>query len=125
MTPIERQITDLREACGDALARQLSSGATLVTVPTVRLPHGWSKERTSIRFVIPVGYPFATPDCFWADGDLRLPGIGVPQATNVQAIPDANEEGLWFSWHVQSWNPNRDSLLTYFKVIQKRLAEPR
>ena len=65
----------------------------------------------------------ARPDCFWADSGLRLANGSLPQASNVQAIPETGDTGLWFSWHVQHWDPNRDSLITYIQVIRSRFKE--
>lgn len=124
MTPFERQLHDLKEVAPGAEGRPLASGATLIMIPNVSLPSGWNATVTSIRFLAPVGYPFAAPDCFWADATLRLKsGTGMPQASNVQPIPETNENGLWFSWHVSTWNPNRDSLITYFNIIKTRLSK--
>ncbi len=125
MTLLDRQLEELRAIYAGTDTRQLPSGAVLVELKKIALPEGWSKKETDIRFIIPVGYPFAAPDCFWADQDLRLAGQGQPQATGSQQIPEANEPGLWFSWHVQGWNPNRSNLVTYAKVIEQRLNDPR
>lgn len=125
MTVIERQIADLNRVAGEVSGRPLPTGATLIKVAQVDLPPGWNKRTTSIQFLAPVGYPFATPDCFWADSDLRLANGNPPTGSNLQAIVDTGEQGLWFSWHVQSWNPNRDTLMTFFKVIEQRLAAPK
>lgn len=126
MNPIELQLAELRRVYGDqANVRQLPGGAYLVTIPPVKLAPGWNKAETSIRFIAPVGYPFAAPDCFWADPDLRLQGGGEPQASNGQAIPEVNEPGRWFSWHVQNWNPNQNNLVTYAKITEQRLREVR
>jgi hypothetical protein len=96
---------------------------SLISIPAVALPAGWSKTQTTVRFATPVGYPFSPPDCFWADSDLRLANGGTPQssAANNQC-PDGSTH-LWFSWHVGQWNPNADSLLTYLRVIRRRLDE--
>jgi hypothetical protein len=64
-------------------------------------------------------------DCFWTDPDLRVGAGGVPQNSGQNPIPEVGTPQLWFSWHTQSWNPNVDSLLTYFRVIERRLAEVR
>ena len=37
----------------------LPSGTTLLNVPSVRLPPGWTQERTTIRFLVPPGFPYA------------------------------------------------------------------
>jgi hypothetical protein len=126
MNILDRQLEELRRVYPAGVeTRSLPSGVVLVELKSVGLPSGWNKASTCIRFLLPVGYPFAAPDCFWADNDLRLASGTPPQATNFQPIPEANLPGLWFSWHVQGWNPNRSSLVTYAKVIEQRLKEIR
>jgi hypothetical protein len=77
-----------------------------------------------IKFIAPVGYPLSRPDCFWADVDLRLTSGSMPQNSANNPIPHRVENHLWFSWHLASWNPNSDNLLTYLNVIKRRLAVP-
>jgi hypothetical protein len=67
----------------------------------------------------------AKPDCFWVDPDLRVGVSGVPQASGMNVLPEVGTPQLWFSWHVQTWNANIDTLLTYFHVIERRLLEVR
>lgn len=123
MTPVEQQLEMLKAATGCAQARlEVVGGVSVVVVPDFPLT-GWSKPTTTIRFVLPPGYPFGNPDCFFADLELRLGDRRVPQSTAFQPIPGTAAQFLWFSWHPQTWNPNRDSLVTYMKVIQKRLEE--
>ena len=57
------QLEQLRERFGEAHSSAMASGTTLVTVPGVRLPEGWSRSSTTIRFLVPPGYPFAQLDC--------------------------------------------------------------
>ena len=127
MTLLEEQIEILRSHYPKVEPRALPSGAVLITIPDMPLPTGWSKDSATIRFLAPVGYPHAKPDCFWSDGDLRLADNSVPQATGFNPIPEAPEflPLVWFSWHTAQWNPNRDSLLTYLNVIRNRLKEIR
>ena len=126
MTPLEAQLLELRDFCGTSVIWQvLPGGATIVRVQGEDLPPGWSAPQTEVRFLAPVGYPMARPDCFWADNGLRLAAGAMPQATQINEIPNAGEQGLWFSWHVQHWDPNRDTLLTYLQVIRSRLREAR
>jgi hypothetical protein len=100
-------------------------GAILVSVPGVPLPpHKWTKDKTTIEFLAPLGYPQARPDCFYADMDLRLLGGGMPVNANIQAIPGGPER-LWFSWHLSNWNPNNDTLITFYNVIKQRLRDAR
>lgn len=124
MGAIEDQFERLKDQFPGAELRRLPSGACLITVPYPNLPPGWSKTATNIYFVAPAGYPFAKPDCFWADPDLRLAGppLKMPQASNMTPLPEVQPPTplLWFSWHVAQWFPNKDSLLTYFRVILNR-----
>lgn len=123
MGPIEIHVQRLTERAPGAVAQQVPGTGVVIRVPDVSLPDGWSKTATSIRFVAPQGYPFAQPDCFWADADLRLRSGAIPQNAQLNnPIPGVNEPLLWFSWHLQSWNANRDDLVTWFTVIRQRLA---
>ncbi|MBI5450170.1 MAG: hypothetical protein HY940_02320 [Gammaproteobacteria bacterium] len=108
----------------------LSNGSYLITVPGIEMPPGWDRKDATILFVAPPGYPAAQPDCFWVQpGRLRLENSATPQASNdSNPIPGdtVNQRNTtWFSWHLQSWNPNNDSLITYFKVIMQRLNPAR
>jgi len=125
MTPFQQQFSILKGVYGNAFTQDLPSGAVIIVLPDFPLPGGWSQNRTEIRFVAPVGFPLAKPDCFWADPNLRLNGGAMPQSSNLTPIPETTEPRLWFSWHTAQWNPNRDNLMTYLRVIEKRLQEIR
>ena len=108
----------------------LPNGGYLISLPDVDIGPGWTRRTANILFVAPPGYPAAQPDCFWVEPDgLRLEGGGTPQNTNdANPIPgdvEAGRKTTWFSWHLQSWDPNRDKLLTFFNVIMKRLIPAR
>lgn len=122
MHPIfERQFAELQEAGLAPQVHHAPSGAAVITIPNFDLPEGWNRETTSIRFVAPAGYPFAAPDCFWTDPGLTLENGQPPKASNIQPLPEDGQAGTWFSWHVTQWNPNSDSLLTFFRIIRQRL----
>jgi hypothetical protein len=126
MTPIETQMEELKGVWPAANATRAASGAHLVEVPGYPLPEGWNSRSVRILFVAPPGYPGAQPDCFWLESEnrspVRLAEGKTPHATNdSNPIPEFGPRGTWFSWHLQAWNPNRDSLLTYVHVIEKRL----
>ena len=121
MTPLQQQFEILKQQHPNATLEVLSTGASVITIPEVLLGDGWSPPNAFVKFVAPVGYPFATPDCFWASPDLRLKSGAMPQNTNLTPIPGTSTPLLWFSWHASHWNPNRDNLLTYFRVIKERL----
>lgn len=123
---LDMQLEQLRERFGDVQTRRLPSGTTLVIVPGIRLPEGWSMPSTTIRFIVPPGYPFGQLDCFWADPDLRLAHGGVPQNSAMNPIPETPEPALWFSWHLTGpWNPNRDTLSTWMNVVIERMRQIR
>lgn len=123
MGPVESQLEELRSRFRDVQAQLLPSGTTLVTVANIPLPAGWNKSSTTIRFLVPPGYPFAALDCFWGDLDLRLEGERLPQnAQTTNPIPEVNAPGLWFSWHLMHpWNANRDNLSTWMNAVLDRL----
>lgn len=111
-----------------ATLEELPSGAALVTLPEVQISPGWSHERSTLRFIVPAGYPGPSPDCFWADATLTLAGGGPPQASqSPNLIPETIIQGRWFSWHVtdgpRNWNPNRDTLMTYVGIILDRFRQ--
>ena len=120
----EVQFEELKEAFPGAEMQALPGGLWVVRVPEVGLPAGWNQSVTTVWFLVPVGYPSANPDCFYADSSLRLASGAMPGATGVQAIPHVNSQHLWFSWHVGSWSAGRDTLLTYLRVIRDRLSRP-
>ena len=127
MSILDTQLGKLRENpsyANSELARN-SDGSAIVTVPAIQLPQGWSKGTITVKFVAPVGYPHAKPDCLWADADLTLQGGGQPQASNMTPIIGSTQPLRWFSWHISHWDPNRDSFLTYVNVIRERFKDPR
>ena len=102
---------------------QDGGGVTVVSVPGVRLPDGWSKREVTVHFLVPVGYPHANPDCFNTDADLTLEGGALPKNVAPQVMPAVGNT-LWFSWHLQRpWRPGRDTLLTWMGVVNGRFAE--
>lgn len=125
MTPVEQQFKVFQEYENKAILEKLPDGTHLITVADVPLPSGWSKTSTAVLFIAPVGYPVSCPDCFWTDPDLRLANGNLPQNTGQTPIPNHAAPHHWFSWHLASWNPNSDNLLTYFYVIKRRLQDPR
>ena len=122
MATVEEQLAQLASRVPGARAEPLPSGTRLVTLPDVLLPEGWNKRSTTVRFLIQPTYPFAQPDCFWVDADLRLAGGGLPQNTGYNPMPEVPAANwLWFSWHLlQAWNPNRDTLSSWYNVILER-----
>jgi hypothetical protein len=119
-----------RSPASEAALLPLPNGGSLIKVTQVALGLGWNRPTADVLFVAPPGYPSAAPDCFWVQPTgLRLANGGTPQNSNdSNPIPGDNEPGrltTWFSWHVQGWNPNMNSLWTYYLVILDRLRPAR
>ena len=125
MNPVEKQFEVLKAYEPTATLEPLPDGLYIISIPNILLPNGWSKQSTQIKFIAPIGYPLARPDCFWADPDLRLANGNIPQNAQPNPTPPALNGYLWFSWHLSTWNPNNDNLLTYVNVIKRRLNDPR
>jgi hypothetical protein len=121
MSVLQEQLERLKEFYPDATSKDIGEGRFLITVPGIRLPSGWNSNVVEVCFVVPQAYPLANPDCFFADEGLRLRGGGMPKNSALQSQPYLPGQRMWFSWHFQGWNANRDSLFTYVKLIQDRL----
>lgn len=121
---ITQQFADVIARFKSATMERLPSGAALITIPNFLLPPGWNRSESTLRFIAPVNYPFANPDCFWADENLRLANGAEPQNSASTAIPEASLGSLrWFSWHVRdNWNPSRDTLVSWIASIAERLG---
>lgn len=117
---LDEQLATLREMFPQASMENAEGGAVLITVPDVPLPPGWNQTATTVRFLAPAGYPMARPDCFWTDPSVRLASGGMPQNGGLNSIPGRTDQHMWFSWHLQAWNPLSDSLVTFLRVIQTR-----
>lgn len=109
--------------------QNLSNGSYLVTIKNVPVRDGWSCKAVDVLFLAPPGYPAARPDCFWVTPALRLSSGAVPQAANegtpIPGDPIPGRPLTWFSWHLQTWDPNKDKLVTFYSVILKRLTPAR
>lgn len=122
---VDKQADELAGKYPGATLRLRPDTSYYVSIPNYPLPAGWNKQTINVYFVVPAGYPTAKPDCFWTDRDLLLANGATPANASVNVAHGEPEQLLWFSYHLSSWNPNTDNLLTYVRVIQKRLEELR
>ncbi len=127
MTPIEQQTRELQQGHPEARRLPQPSGGHLIEIPNFRMPPGWNREVVTIVFFAPPGYPAAQPDCFWVEPvGVRLANGATPQGTNdTNPVPGVGPRGTWFSWHLQAWDPNHDTLARYLNVIKQRLCSAR
>lgn len=103
----------------------LPSGASLVTVPGLQIPAGWSSASAIVRFLAPNGYPVASPDSFWVEPDLKLADGRIPKNCQFHyAVPETDLKGQWFSWHPHqgAWSANNHDLLSWLSTCLDRLA---
>jgi hypothetical protein len=132
MSPlVERQLAEVAQAFAGASGEELPDGSVLVRLPDVALPGGWNRTAATMLFIVPVGYPAAKPDCFWAvPPPLRPQAVGQPQrcvlanGNEVEKIPHRPEiQATWFSWHANTWDVARSTLLTYANFVMRRFEE--
>ena len=131
---IEEQFAQLQAYLRDekgllAEQQRLSTGGHLITVRSVPIRNGWSRPTTDVLFLAPPGFPGARPDSFWVSPQLRLANGALPQNTNegtaIPGDPVPARPFTWFSWHLQTWDPNKDKLATFYSAIMKRLIPAR
>lgn len=123
MGPVDLQLQRLKERFPDASWRETPGVGHVITLPQFGLPPGWNKQICRVCFIAPQGYPYAKPDCFWTDQDLRLASqAGVPRNTGTNATSPELAAMLWFSWHAEQWNASSDDLLSWVASIRRRLS---
>lgn len=120
---LDDQLAVLQKSFPGATVTKADGVLALVKVPEVPLPPGWNRRTTTVYFVAPTGFPMAKPDCFWAQPDLRLFNEAMPQSSAFNVVPGLGAPHLWFSWHLQTWNPLTDTLITYVRVIRDRFLK--
>lgn len=99
-------------------------GTFTVKVPGVSVGPGWNRASVTVAFVVPAGYPLASPDCFWTEPGLALEHGGAPQNTGQTPGIGVEAGWLWFSWHPATWAANDSNFETYLNVIRRRFADP-
>lgn len=132
---IAQQFEDLKNYLRDEKGlgvemEPLTTGANLVTVKGVSIRNnGWNRDVVDVLFLAPPGYPAAKPDCFWVSPPVRLANGAVPQNANdgnpIPGDPTPGRQLTWFSWHLQTWDPNKDKLATFYSAIKNRLIPAR
>lgn len=131
---VETEFEDLKaylksERGLEAQIQPLRTGGRLVIIQNVPIGPGWTRATSDVLLLAPPGYPAARPDCFWVSPQLRLAGGRMPQNCNdgtvIPGDPTGGRALTWFSWHLQTWDPNKDKLATFYKTVMKRLIPAR
>ena len=122
---VDQHVDVLKQAYPRTRHQRRNDGSVLVEISEFPLPPGWNAGTTTVSFVVPLGYPQARPDSFWTDPSLRLKHEGMPANSGLNTNYGGPDPRLWFSYHPERWDPNRDSLWTYLKLIRRRFEDPR
>lgn len=125
MRSVSGDFEELRRLYPSAELEQRADGSAVIKISGFPLSRGWNAAVTTVLFQVPVGYPIARPDSFWADDTLRLANGSLPTNAGFNANYGGAKPLLWFSYHPSHWNPQSDDLVTYVNVIKSRLREPR
>lgn len=121
----DTQVANFLKNHPNAQGQRLSDGSWVLRIADVPLSSDvWAKSSTAVAFVVPAAFPVQRPDCFWADADLRFAGGRCPTNTGANNPCPYFGAMLWFSYHPQAWDV-RDTVETYFHLIQGRLLDPR
>lgn len=82
-------------------------------------PKIWSRNMVDLLVVAHPSYPNAKMDMFWVDPPLTLKDGREPKS--VSTVNKCSRNWQQFSWHVNTWNPAKDNLITYLDVVNDRL----
>lgn len=120
---VTEQIERVRQDYSDLVVTQRSDGTIDLEIPAFELPAGWTKPQTSVMVTVPIGYPDNKPQGFYADPDLKLTsgqqagGLGGPELIN-------SRNWARFCWNSDQWDPHRDGLRKYVKIMLSRFEDP-
>lgn len=110
-----------RDYPGLAVTKQ-ADGSIDLEIASFQLPPGWTETETAVMVSVPVGYPDSKPQGFFVDTDLGLASRS--QAGGLSGPQDRNGRSWnYFCWNSESWNPHRDGLWKYFKIMLSRFED--
>lgn len=123
MDVLAAQLADIQRTHPAARFEAAPDGSRALVVPGVCICNGWNTPETTVRILVPVGFPHVKPDCFYTDAALRLASGAEPASSSLQNV--FGGQYRWFSWHITAWDPARGSLDQYLHVCKSRLREVR
>jgi hypothetical protein len=121
---LARQFDRVREKWPQAMLTAYSGqGCAVLSVPDVEPLHAdaLSRPNVTVAVILPYGYPQASPDLFYVQGDLRLAHGGSIRWTSADA-PFGFQR---IHNRMAMWRPNSDDLVTivnYLRVALGRMA---
>jgi hypothetical protein len=118
---LEPEVEKIRAEFGACDARPQADGSVVLVIGPVALNSGWGPTESRIFLVVPPGYPDQRPQGFFADGGLTLAGGGQAKCSGQANI--AGETATSFCWNPELWDPNKDDLWKYAKLMAERFDE--
>jgi hypothetical protein len=112
----------LIEAAGMKIDATESEGMVCIVIHNYQLARSFNKVMTDLLIMLPLSYPSGKPDMFWIDSDVLLSGGAIPQSAD-QIETHLNRQWRRFSWHLATWNPSTDNLITYIEFVNARLSK--
>jgi hypothetical protein len=118
---IETEVEKIRAEFGACDVRPQPDGSVVLVIGPVALDSGWGRAESRIFLVVPPGYPEQRPQGFFADGGLTLAGGAQAKCSGQTVI--AGEAVTTFCWNPQLWDPAKDDLWKYAKLMAERFDE--
>lgn len=115
------EVEKLRAEFGACDIRPQPDGSVVLVLGPVPLASGWGGGESRIFLVVPPGYPEQRPQGFFADGGLVLAGGAQPKCSGQNTV--AGEAATYFCWNPQLWDPAKDDLWKYAKLMAERFDE--
>jgi hypothetical protein len=125
MLPVQL-VDEVKALCEEGLTAYLSEADGMANVEIPQYPikyQHYNKTSVCLLLRLPLSYPNGKPDMFWVDEDFLLKDGRVPKSGDVFENWLGRRRRR-FSWHMSSWNPGADNLLTFLEFINNRLAKP-
>jgi len=105
LSTVVEQIDRVKQEYPDIEVSQQPDGSIRILVKNFSLPSHWGRDKTSIMITLPPGYPQTMPSGFQAQLD--------------------GQNWTGYCWRPASWNPSRDNLWKWVKLIEKFFEENR
>ena len=110
----------IRRDIGSVETRPQPDGSLHVLVGPLPLPAGWSPASGRILVVVPPGYPAQRPSGFFSEPGI-LAGGGQPRGSGANQL--VGETWTFFCWNPANWDPAKDTLWKYIKLMAERFRE--
>lgn len=118
-------VDEVKALCEGGLTVTLTEADGVANVEIAKYPVSsgyYNKQAVTLLLRLPLSYPNGRPDMFWVDEDFVLKDSKVPKSAD-QIECWLGRRWRRFSWHLSSWNPGADNLLTYLEFVNTRLAK--